>query len=75
MPTNSSPQDGLSATVTATLFGKVLPGIHFADERRGGCALSLGLYYGYARDGEVVQKFFPAENNAKMGFLEANYRF
>jgi hypothetical protein len=38
-------------------------------------ALSLGLYFGYARGGEVIQKIFPVDHNAKMGFLEANYRF
>jgi hypothetical protein len=38
-------------------------------------AFSLGLYYGYARGGEVMQKIFPVDHNAKMGFVEANYRF
>jgi hypothetical protein len=38
-------------------------------------AFSLGLYYGYARGGEVIQKIFPVDHNAKMGFVEANYRF
>jgi hypothetical protein len=38
-------------------------------------ALSLGLYYGYARGGAVMQKIFPVDHNAKMSYLEANYRF
>ena len=38
-------------------------------------ALSLGLYFGYARGGEVIQKIFPVDHNARMGFVEANYRF
>jgi hypothetical protein len=38
-------------------------------------ALSLGLYYGYARGGELIQKIFPVDHNAKMSYLEANYRF
>ena len=36
--------------------------------------LSLGLYFGYARGGEVVRKIFSQDPNAKMGFLEVNYR-
>jgi Alginate export len=38
-------------------------------------SLSVGPYFGYARGGEVIQKIFPADHNAKMGFLEVNYRF
>ncbi|HUB80758.1 MAG TPA: alginate export family protein [Bryobacteraceae bacterium] len=36
--------------------------------------LGVGLYFGYARGGEVVRKIFPQDPNAKMGFLEVNYR-
>ena len=37
--------------------------------------LSLGLYFGYARGGDVIQKIFTQDHNAKMGFIEGNYRF
>ena len=38
-------------------------------------ALGLGVYFGYARGGAVVQHIFPGNSNAKFGFVEANYRF
>lgn len=38
-------------------------------------ALSTGLYFGYARGGAVVAHIFSGDSNAKMGFVEANYRF
>jgi hypothetical protein len=38
-------------------------------------AMSLGLYFGYARAGAVVAALFPGASNAKLGFLEVNYHF
>jgi hypothetical protein len=38
-------------------------------------ALSLGLYFGYARGGAVVEHIFPGDSNATLSFVEVNYRF
>jgi hypothetical protein len=38
-------------------------------------ALSLGVYFGYARGGAVVEHIFPGDSNAKLSFVEANYKF
>jgi hypothetical protein len=37
--------------------------------------LGLGLYFGYARGGAVIEKLFPVDHNARMGFVEVNCRF
>lgn len=37
--------------------------------------IGLGLYFGYARGGAVMERLFPVDHNAKMGFVEVNYRF
>ncbi|HTQ54796.1 MAG TPA: alginate export family protein [Bryobacteraceae bacterium] len=38
-------------------------------------AVSLGLYFGYARGGAVVEHIFPAGRDAKFGYVEVNYQF
>jgi hypothetical protein len=38
-------------------------------------ALSLGLYFGYARGGAVVGHIFPGDSNGTLSFVEVNYRF
>ncbi len=38
-------------------------------------SLGLGAYFGYLRGGDVVARIFPGNSNAKLSFLEANYRF
>ena len=38
-------------------------------------ALGLGLYYGYARGGAVVEHIFPGRSNSSLAFVEVNYRF
>lgn len=38
-------------------------------------AVSLGLYFGYARGGAVVAHIFPGDSDAKFGFVEVNYHF
>jgi len=42
-------------------------------------ALSLGVYFAYAKGGAVAAHIFPGsgpgDSNAKFGFVEANYRF
>ena len=38
-------------------------------------AVSLGLYYAYARGGAVVAHIFPGDRNSQFGFVEVNYRF
>jgi hypothetical protein len=37
--------------------------------------LGVGLYFAYARGGDVIQKIFTQDHNSKMGFAEVNYRF
>jgi hypothetical protein len=37
--------------------------------------VSTGLYFGYARGGQVVASIFPEDKNSKMGFVEVNYHF
>ncbi len=42
--------------------------------------LSLGLYYGYAQGGAVIQRLFtgsgsPDQSNGSFGFIEMNYKF
>jgi hypothetical protein len=38
-------------------------------------ALALGAYFGYVRGGAVIEHIFPGDSNAKLSFLEVNYRF
>lgn len=36
-------------------------------------SVSLGLYFGYAQGGAVIQKIFPRDHNARFGYIEINY--
>jgi hypothetical protein len=38
-------------------------------------SLGVGLYFGFARGGAVIEHIFPGGSNAKLGFVEANYHF
>ena len=43
-------------------------------------AVSLGLYFGYAQGGPVIQRIFAGassheDSNSPFGFIEVNYRF
>lgn len=37
--------------------------------------VNLGLYFGYAQGGEVIEKIYPGGSNGLLGFTEVNYRF
>jgi hypothetical protein len=37
--------------------------------------ISLGLYFGYAIGGPVIQKIYPQNSDGALGFTEINYRF
>jgi len=38
-------------------------------------AIATGLYWGYARGGEVVRHIFPGNSNGQFAYVEANYYF
>jgi hypothetical protein len=63
---NGRPSNG--ATGLATLYD-------ISADYQMNRALSLGLYFGYARGGAVVAHIFPGDGNAKLGFVELNYHF
>ena len=37
--------------------------------------VALGLYFGYAQGGKVIQKIFPSGPNSRFGYIEMNYTF
>lgn len=37
--------------------------------------ISLGLYFGYAKGGQVIKAIYPQNPNGALGFTELNYRF
>ena len=63
---NGRPSNG--ATGLATLFD-------VSGDYQVTRGLAVGLYFGYARGGRVISAIFPGDSNAKMGFLEVNYKF
>lgn len=36
---------------------------------------SFGLYFGFAKGGEVIKKIYPVNPNGALGYTEVNYRF
>lgn len=38
-------------------------------------AIALGLYFGYAQGGTVVQKIFPKDSNGTFAYIETSYTF
>jgi hypothetical protein len=38
-------------------------------------SFSLGLYFGYVQGGKVIEQIYPANSDAKFGFIELNYKF
>ena len=63
---NGRPSNG--ATGLATLFD-------VSGDYQITRGLAVGLYFGYARGGRVISAIFPGDSNAKMGYLEVNYKF
>jgi hypothetical protein len=63
---NGRPSNG--ATGLATLYD-------ISADYQLSRAVSTTAYFGYARGGAVVEHIFPGDSNAKLGYLEANYRF
>jgi hypothetical protein len=63
---NGRPSNG--ATGLATLYD-------ISADYQWTRAVSTGLYYGYARGGEVIRHIFPTDSNGALGFVEFNYRF
>jgi hypothetical protein len=63
---NGRPSNG--ATGLATLYD-------ISADYQWTRGLATGLYFGYARGGAVVEHIFPENSDAKLGFLEVNYRF
>ncbi len=63
---NGRPSNG--ATGLATLYD-------ISADYQWTRAVSLGLYFGYGRGGAVVEHIFPGDSDARMGFVEVNYRF
>ena len=63
---NSRPSNGY--TGLATLYD-------ISTDYQWTRGISTGVYYGYARGGEVIRHIFPSDPDGSMGFVEFNYRF
>ncbi len=63
---NGRPSNGASSL--ATLYD-------ISGDYKWKYGFSFGLYFGYAKGGDVIKKIYPVNSNGALGFTELNYRF